>query len=64
MLIEKRIKRNIVKSIRKSLKTPEELVKSIRNRDEALVRLIISEMILNGELIPDDNFKLDLWRPR
>ena len=64
MLIEKRIKRNIVKSIRKSLKTPEELVKSIRNRDESLVRLIISEMILNGELIPDDNFKLDLWRPR
>ena len=64
MLIEKRIKRNIIKSIRKSLKTPEELVKSIRNRDESLVRLIISEMILNGELIPDDNFKLDLWRPR
>lgn len=64
MLIEKKIKRKIVKSIRKSLKTPTELVKSIKYFDESLVLLIISEMILNGELIPDDNFKLDLWRPR
>lgn len=66
MTIEKRIRRNIIKSIRKSIKTPSELIFDMARYDYGIeiVGSVIGDMMLNGELIPDQNLKLDLWRPK